>query len=269
MCTIAILYGVAHAPLVVAANRDEAYARPTRPPERLAPGVAGGVDVLAGGTWLAVHARGFFAAVTNKSTLDLTAPPFGGAARQAQVPDRVPQPQGLRSRGLVVRELASAPDPDAYVAALDPRAYASMNLAWGDARATSVAYLRREDGSKEIVRLAAGVHVLCNDRLGAPEYLRADRVARAVEPCVAAPWPELERELERILGDNTTADPPPSSPLPPDLSRALTATCIHSPGYGTRSSTIVAIDRDRVRAYRHADGPPCTTAYVDRMELLA
>jgi len=251
MCTIAILFDVADAPLVIAANRDELYARPTRPPERLASGVVGGVDVLAGGTWLAVNARGFFAAVTNKSTLE-------------------PPPPGLRSRGIVVRELASARDPDAYVAALEPRAYASMNLAWGDARGVTVAYLRREDGTKELERVARGVHVLCNDRLGAPEYVRADRVARAIEEVVARPWPELSSHLKTILGDNTTTDPPPNAPphLSRELARALTATCIHSEHYGTRSSSIVAIDRDRVRAYLHADGPPCTTAFVSKLDLL-
>jgi uncharacterized protein with NRDE domain len=46
MCTIAILFGVTDAPLVLAANRDELYARPTRPPEQLAPGLVGGVDAL-------------------------------------------------------------------------------------------------------------------------------------------------------------------------------------------------------------------------------
>src|SRR5206468_4695564 len=101
MCTIAILHGVADLPLVIAANRDELFARPARPPEVLAPGVAGGVDALSGGTWLAVTRAGRFAAVTNQRALD-TPPP------------------GLRSRGLIVRELASASDADAYVAAIDP-----------------------------------------------------------------------------------------------------------------------------------------------------
>ena len=65
MCTIAILLDVVvGAPLVVAANRDELYARPTRPPESLGAHVAGGVDVLSGGTWLAIRRDGRFAAVT-------------------------------------------------------------------------------------------------------------------------------------------------------------------------------------------------------------
>ena len=49
MCTIAILFGVADVPLVVAANRDELYARATRATRDLGAGIAGGVDEESGG----------------------------------------------------------------------------------------------------------------------------------------------------------------------------------------------------------------------------
>src|SRR4051812_14978702 len=169
MCTIAILLDVvAGAPLILAANRDEIYARPARPPESLGDGIAGGVDALSGGTWLAIRRDGRFAAVTNQRALAPVAP-------------------GLRSRGLAVRELIAAADPERHVAALDPTQYASMNLVWGDASAVSIAYVRRDGapdgapggapeispgGSVEIERLTRGIHVLCNDRLGAGGFPR-------------------------------------------------------------------------------------------------
>jgi uncharacterized protein with NRDE domain len=237
MCTIAILLGVTEAPVVLAANRDELYARPTRAPEMLAPGIIGGVDEISGGTWLAIDRRGRFAAVTNQ---------------------RVPQqPAGpLRSRGLVVRELALASDPDAYVAALDPRAYASMNLVWGDTATARVAYLRHE-GDKQVVELGRGVHVLCNDRIGSPAFPRAERFANAIAPSLAAPWPALSAVLKRALADNT-----PALPGVP-----LSATCIHTPTYGTRSATIAALAPGRVLHYEHAEGAPCTTPFVDQLSL--
>jgi uncharacterized protein with NRDE domain len=247
MCTIAILLEVVTgAPLVVAANRDELYARPTRPPESLGDRIAGGVDVLSGGTWLAIRYNGRFAAVTNQRAL-------------------APVPAGLRSRGLAVRELAAASDPDAYVAELDPTMYASMNLVWGDARGVAIAYARRE-GSLEVERLSPGIHVLCNDRLGSEGFPRG---ARLLDAIAGGPlrWPDLVPVLKTALADHTRVDPPPSH-LPVEVARELTATCIHSPAYGTRSSTIMAARTGKTLAYLHADGPPCTAPFVDRMALL-
>ena len=56
VCTLAIYTRVLPGlPLVVAANRDEFYARPASGPTLLAsePRIVGGRDLLAGGTWLA------------------------------------------------------------------------------------------------------------------------------------------------------------------------------------------------------------------------
>jgi len=248
MCTIAILLEVvAGAPLVLAANRDEMYARPTRPPESLGDRIAGGVDVLSGGTWLAIRHDGRFAAVTNQRAM-------------------APVPPGLRSRGLAVRELAAAADPDAYVAQLDPTMYASMNLIWGsDACDVSIAYARRE-GTLEIERLAPGIHVVCNDRLGAEGFPRCTRLHEAIARAPLA-WPELVPVLQAALADHIRTSPPPSH-LPAEVARELTATCIHTPVYGTRSSTIIAARPGQTLAYLHADGPPCTTPFVDRRGLL-
>ena len=253
MCTIALLVGVTDLPLVIAANRDELYARPTRSPESLSPGVVGGVDALSGGTWLALRRDGAFAAVTNHRAL---APP--------------PPDLAVRSRGLAVRELAAAADQDAYVSALDPRAYASMNLVWGDARGVSIGYLRHETGTRDVVRLPRGVHVLCNDVLGAEGFPRGDRLRAGIAAAVAADarWDALEHRLAALLADHTHEDPPPPSHLPRELAREMTATCIHSPVYGTRSATLAAITAHGVLAYRHADGPPCTTPFVDHTEML-
>lgn len=253
MCTIALLLGVVDgAPLIVAANRDEMFARPTRPPMSLGAHLAGGLDELSGGTWLAIRGDGGFAAVTNQRAM-------------------APTPSGLRSRGLAVRELAASDDPTAYVAALDPAAYASMNLVWGDARGVSVAYLRRPgdgvpNGEKFVERLPSGIHVLCNDRIGAEGFPRGVRLGDAI---ARAPrdWPGMRAALIAALADHTRVDPGPSH-LPPELARELTATCIHAPAYGTRSSTIFAARDGETLVYDHADGPPCTAPFVSRMELL-
>ena len=250
-----------------------------------------GVDAVSGGTWLAIRRDGRFAAVTNQRALAPVAP-------------------GLRSRGMAVRELIAAADPERHVAGLDPTQYASMNLVWGDAGAVSIAYVRRDGagrtggapggmsdgspgGSIDIERLPRGIHVLCNDRLGAAGFPRGVRLHDAIATAPRA-WPAIVPALEAALADHTRVDPsridrirsaakqgsdspcgegppcgdPPPSHLPPEIVRELTAVCIHTPGYGTRSSTIFAAGRGEVIAYLHADGPPCTTAFADQRGLL-
>ena len=69
MCTILFAFQChSTAPLIIAANRDELYARPTRPAMRLATTphvILGGQDVDKGGTWLGLRDDGFFVGLTN------------------------------------------------------------------------------------------------------------------------------------------------------------------------------------------------------------
>jgi len=68
MCLIVFAFRPGHAlPLVVAANRDEYYARTTAALAQWphAPQVFAGRDLQAGGTWLGITADGRFAALTN------------------------------------------------------------------------------------------------------------------------------------------------------------------------------------------------------------
>src|SRR5512140_3834626 len=114
MCTlIAAVRQYRRFPLVVAANRDEALARPASPPvlwdapsRFVAPR-----DEKAGGTWLGPTARGLFAAVANR---------FG-----------VPRDESRRSRGALVVEALGAPSArelHGRLAALSPAAYNAFHL---------------------------------------------------------------------------------------------------------------------------------------------
>lgn len=67
MCVLALLLDPGGpVPLIAAANRDESRARPSLPPGEIEPGIFGGRDLAAGGTWLGVNDRGLFVAVTNR-----------------------------------------------------------------------------------------------------------------------------------------------------------------------------------------------------------
>src|SRR5687767_9378576 len=102
MCTLLLAWHVHPAlALVVAANRDEEYGRPTEPARFWAdaPELLAGRDLVAGGTWLGVTRAGRFAAITN--------------VREPGVP----APAGVRSRGeLVAGFLRGTMTPEAYLA---------------------------------------------------------------------------------------------------------------------------------------------------------
>src|SRR5580698_5185507 len=116
MCLLIALFGVTDgAPLIVAANRDERYARPAVSMTVLQesdPAILGGRDELAGGTWLAVNEHGVVAGLTNRPS------PAG------RDPNR-------RSRGELPLLLAARPSADSaaatFVANVQPSLY---NPAW-------------------------------------------------------------------------------------------------------------------------------------------
>jgi uncharacterized protein with NRDE domain len=254
MCTLIALFGVnPEVPLVVAANRDEFYARPWAPPGVLSeePRVVGGRDLAQGGTWLGVTETGFFAAITNQRTFTL--------------PDA-----SKRSRGQIVMNALRAGSVDralAELGRLDAREYNPFNLLLGDARALYVVYAR-DAARASVERLPAGIWVLNNDTIGSRDFPKANRAKDLVLPVAREPWAALAPELMRLLGDHAlpaeadVPDPPPGAVLGKDALRALQALCVHTPAYGTTSSTILALSEGGVRDYRFAAGPPCTTPFA-------
>ncbi|HAR31272.1 MAG TPA: hypothetical protein DCR65_07090, partial [Gammaproteobacteria bacterium] len=107
MCLVLFAFqpGAPH-PLVVAANRDEFYARPALAAHFWDehPDVLGGRDLEAGGTWLGVHRSGRFAAVTN----------FAEAG-----PDAAPASRGQLTEAF----LRGTSDALTYAHAIDSSAY--------------------------------------------------------------------------------------------------------------------------------------------------
>ena len=69
MCLLMVIHkGVPGYPIIVVANRDEYYDRPTQGPHQLAhtPAIWGGRDTRAGGTWLGVNTHGLAIGLTNR-----------------------------------------------------------------------------------------------------------------------------------------------------------------------------------------------------------
>lgn len=228
MCLILVAWQ-AHPdyPLVVAANRDEFFARPTAPaafwPEQ--PGLLAGRDLEAGGTWLGITKNGRFAALTN----------FRDPARQRS---------NAPSRGqLVAGFLASDAAIDAWLDGLSPADYNGFNLLLGDATGDGrlVAF---SNITMERHELAPGVYGLSNALLDTP-WPKVGSGKTALAAALAA-LPD-ESPLSRLLKDDTihpdTALPATGVPL--EWERLLSAAFIRGSGYGTRCSTIVKVGSGR------------------------
>jgi uncharacterized protein with NRDE domain len=245
MCTLAIyVRQFAALPLVVAANRDEFLDRAATPPVLLAerPRIAGGRDLRAGGTWLAVSEHGMVAGLLNRRTAD-------------------PPVEGKRSRGLLPLAMLAAGSAEAAADALAgvaPEDYNAFNLLVADRAHAWVA--QNHAGALRLTALEAGVHVLTNldlDDPTCPKIARSHRVFADAARAFAGDGdrPVLRARLRAVLADHTTA-------LDPRMPDALGALCVHAGRFGTRCSSLLFLDAGGRWEHWFADGPPCTTEYV-------
>lgn len=262
MCTLSAWFGVhPRWPLVVAANRDEILSRHGTAPLVLNdhPRVVGGRDPQRGGTWLGATARGFFVGITNQ---------------RGRVSEVRP-----RSRGAVVLEALrrdSVEGVEALLRELDADDYSPFNLLFGDARGLRVGYARAGK-PVELLALDPGLHVLANDVIGAEDFPRTRRAAELLPPEAlrAMDEPEALAGLTALLADH---EPPPAGWAPHDAETGffpaemyslLQRVCVHAPGYGTVSSTVLLLRDGGVDRYLFADGKPCVTPFTDVTPLLA
>ncbi|RFP17586.1 NRDE family protein [Duganella sp. BJB488] len=233
MCLIVFAWRVIPAvPLVAAANRDEYYQRATAPaapwPEH--PQIFAGRDLQAGGSWMGIAqpAEGCkssrFAAITN-----IRAP--------SEHRDDAP------SRGRLVADfLAGCMTPQEYVDAIraGAGAYNGFNLVLSDGD-TLIWFSNRGDGDPRNGKpLEPGVYGLSNALLDAPwPKVLKTKAQFASLLCLGAP----DDAYFEMLADTTPAPDQrlPDTGVPLDLERMLSAVRIESPGYGTRTSTVVKL----------------------------
>lgn len=236
MCLVLFAYRtVPGHPLVVAANRDELYARDTAPAQYWddAPAVLAGRDLSAGGTWMGVTRSGRFAAVTN----------FAEAA-----PADAPRSRGELTSAFLLG--ASAGEP--YAMAIDGSAYRGFNLLLWDGG--DLVHASNHSAPRV---LAPGVYGLTNTDFGTP-WPKVVRGVAALRSAVTK-GPEIEALLS-LLGDDVT---PPDEQLPErgrglEAERVLGACFIRGAEYGTRASTAVVVGARTVEFAEQAFGPQGT-----------
>ena len=233
MCLVLFSYDPdGRRPLVVAANRDEFYARPARSAHYWdeAPTVFAGRDLSAGGSWLGVTASGRFATVTN----------FAEEAADEVAP---------QSRGALVGDFltgtATAHDLAHHVQGAQ---YKGFNLLLYDGE--RLVYTSNRGITED---LDAGVYGLANAELGAT-------------------WPKVESGRGALTAARERADPralidllhdetqPPDDLLPRrgrpiELERRVAPCFIRGEEYGTRASTAVIFENGEIRFAEQNYGP--------------
>lgn len=244
MCLVVAALGQsARWPLVIAANRDEFHARPAAPAHWWEEGIFGGRDLQAGGTWLAVTRDGRFALLTN-----------------VREPER--KDPSAPSRGALVPSLltAEAALPDALAALTDPaRGYNGFNLLAG---ARTNWWWGSNRGARSLA-LPSGRLGLSNAQLDTP-WPKLVRTRAALDRWLAQDATDVE-PVFAALGDRTLVQDAslPSTGVPLEWERRLSAAFITSESYGTRCSTVITVDaggrlRFEERSFG-ADGEPTGT----------
>lgn len=220
MCLVVLAFRVSDDnPVVLAANRDEFHARPTREahwwPDDA--DILAGRDLQAGGTWLGVHRSGRFATVTNYRDADA---PAGSYASRG---------------GLVTDFLAGDQAPLDYLQSIDGDAFAGFNLLVGDTQ--GVGYLSNRGGG--LRELPPGIYGLSNATLDTP-WEKVERSKSRLAGLLESQQVN-DTSLMELLGDNARgpASEVRDERLPFDIAHAITAPFIVTDDYGTRCSTVV------------------------------
>lgn len=207
--------------LVVAANRDEFYARPTAAAQFWSehPDLLAGRDLEAGGTWLGVTRGGRFAALTNYRDADV---------RQMSAP----------SRGHLTSDfLSGRQNAEVYLQALRPATeYNGFGLLVSADE--QLWYYSNRSGAPP-KPLSPGVYGLSNHLLDTPwpkveqgkSVLRAQLASGALSP-----EPLLKLMMDRA---QASAAELPDTGLGEEVERKLSAMFIETPSYGTRSTTVI------------------------------
>ncbi|MGC4932659.1 NRDE family protein [Gordonia sp. DT30] len=239
--------------LVLAANRDEFFARRTEPVHRWPDlPVIGGRDLAAGGTWMGI------------STLD-----SHRLAAVTNVRDGIAQPlPDKRSRGALPVDFLTTDAPaSGMCAAFVAHAgdYAPVNLLLDDGVEMHWATNHPGAAPAEATtsRVAPGLHGVSNGLLDEPW----PKITRGVQ----ALRENLEAEptvLLNMLHDTTIADDThlPHTGVPVAQERALSAMFVEMGDYGTRASTVVRIDHDGhgdITERRYPYGEPPRTVTID------
>ena len=228
MCIAFIAYRhMPELPLVVAANRDEFYQRPTSPMDFWEdhPGLLAGRDLEAKGTWLGATRKGRIAFLTNYHE------PGKGET-------------GAASRGqLVSRFLTGVDSVASFGSSLEAegQAFNGFNLIYGTLESLYY-YSNREGGVRP---LDPGIHGLSNHMLNTP-WPKVTYGKQFLADLGQNPQSWHHEALFRLLASQGKAADHqlPATEIGLPVERILSSVFIRTPSYGSRCGTVLSIHSD-------------------------
>jgi Transport and Golgi organisation 2 len=243
MCLLAVLYRlVPESPILVAANREEYYDRPSQPPtiQSGKPRMLCGIDPRAGGTWLGVNQHGMFAGVCNRRI------PNGA--------DSI----GLRNRGLVAREVlrccSARSGIDRAMDELTTNRYEPFNMIICDSDSGWVIYNNGE--RSEVKPLEDGLNIVGNLDLNDSTDERVQLAHRLLTLQNLDSPVKFLAVASKVFA--RTATP---------TSRA--SMVVRGQDWGTISSTLIALSpKPRDAIFQYAAGAPDDAKYEDYSPML-
>ena len=213
--------------LIFAANRDEFYNRPSEQAKFWEdyPNLLAGKDLQAGGTWLGITKEGRFSAITNFRDLK---------NHRNDAP----------SRGkLTLDFLVSSISPEDYYNNLKPTLddFNGFNLLFGSV--DKLYYFSNK--TTELQKIESGIHGISNAILDTP-WPKVEKSKKLLQNLIEKddihPW-----EVLNILDDSMIAKDAelPDTGVGMELERILSPIFIKSEKYGTRSSTVVMVEKNK------------------------
>ena len=240
MCILAIQYQlVPDSPILVAANREEFYDRPSQPPSIQSgkPRILCGIDQQAGGTWLGVNQNGMFVACCNRAKL---------------IPPLAPRSRGVLCRDLL-RSGSARQAVDQAMDELSSGKYDGANYIIADAES---AWAVHGGDELNVVELDEGLSIIANNDVNDP---RDERVQLAYRLLTLQ---TLDSPVKFLAVASKVFARSPSPPGRPTM-------VLRGKDRGTLSSTLISLGKKpRDAIYQFANGAPDLVKYEDYSPML-
>lgn len=227
MCLIVFSYQQhSNYDLILAANRDEEYQRPTRQAQfwDLDPAILAGKDLRANGTWMGINKQGHFSALTN--------------FRDPNIQKEDPPSRGQ----LVYNFLSQKKPPKRYLQEVQKRAQEFMGFNLLAGTIDQLGYYSNQQNTIKL--LDPGVYGLSNHLLDTP-WPKVEKAKNRLQDVITNEHFARD-QLFKLLQDDQPApdDQIPNTGIPWEAEKQVSPLFIKSDKYGTCNSTVLLIDKN-------------------------